>query len=338
MRRLLTYMLCVMAALAVSSCKKNELKLTGTLADGKGQTLRIIYRAADKEKSFLVDNPMPLDASGSFSLKVATRYPTVMWIHALHEGKLLMPVYAERGDELTVSGKYGEPWAWTVKGNKVMEQYCDWARANAKALQSGDESLTNAAVAAYVNKEPDSRTAAFLLFTRFAVSGHESEYKSLLAKLELDEDDLEEMVQACMAPGHVTAPGNPELGNLRLATPSDSLTGIDLSKAKTTLLYFWRESPDKETRALIDDVNSDTVRQGVSVYMDTDTVRWHQVLRSDSVMGTTLALWSLGGETNPAVRHLAIPSTPYLIVAGANGKVTYRGSDTQKARNAVFGK
>lgn len=324
--------------LVASGCRKNELTLSGTLSDGNGQTLRIIYRAADKEKSFLVDNPIPLEGSGSFSLKVATRYPTVLWVYSMRDGDLLMAIYAERGDELSLSGKYTEPWAWEVKGNKVMEQYGEWARANAKALKSGDAGQINAAVAAYVKEEPDSRTAAFLLFTRFTVAGHEAEYKSLVSKLDLDEDDLKEMREACLAPEQINVPAAGEFGKLRLPDTADSLISVSPAGSKATLLYFWRETPTAEIRSLIEDVNADTLRRAVSVYLDTDTVRWHQLLRTDTVLGETTALWALGGEINQAVKPLGVTGTPTLMVVDGRGKVLYRGAEADKARASVYPK
>lgn len=338
MRRALTYMLCAVLLLTATSCLKNELTLTGSLTEGKGQTLRILYRAADKEKSFLVDNPVPLDASGRFTLKAATRYPTVLWIYSMQQGELLMPVYAERGDELTLSGKYTEPWGWKVEGNKVMEQYGEWSGANAKALKSGDESQINAAVAAYVKKEPDTRTAAFILFTRFNVPGHEDEYRSLVTKLELDDDELQEMKQACLAPEAAPRGGNADFGTLRLPSPTDTLTSVSPAGRRSTLVCFWRDTPQAEMQALLREVGKDTLRQVVSVYMDTDTVRWHRALREDSVLGGSTALWALGGEVNPSVRPLGVAGTPWLMVVDAKGKILYGGADPKEARKKVYPK
>lgn len=327
----LNSILAAILVLLMGSCGKNEVTLQGSLSGSEGKTLIVAHRAADKAGSFLIENSVPF-SSGAFTYKAITRYPTVMWIMSAADGKLLMPIYGERGDELTISGKYSEPWAWKVEGNEVMRLYCKWAKANINALMSDDPAKINAAVAECVMKIPDNRAAAFILFTRFHIAGYEKQYKALQAALKLDKDALKEMQQACMLP---PAPAEPKMrapDKLDLYSTTDSLVTVKLKGKIPTLLYFWREAPDEQTRTLLKKaLDRDTLLQTVAVYMNNDTVAWHRLLRNDSISDKAVHLHALGGEINPAVRPLAVPGTPYFIVTSKTGAILYQGTDASAA-------
>lgn len=331
MTRLLKYLLvCSLLLTFVAGCTKNELTLAGTLSGGAGKNMLVLYRASDKEKDFMVENPVVLDSEGSFTLKVLTRYPTVMWIFATNSGELLMPVYGERGDELRLTGKYNEPWAWKVEGNDVMEEYCAWAAANINAVKSDNPAKLNAAVAAFVKEHPDSRTAAFILFTCFQTSGHEGEYKRLCGTLELDEDEMKQMRMACMAPDYIVEPATTLDEVLRLPDEKDSLVNINL-KGRTTLLYMWRDNPDEPVRDLLRKALSDTTRQAIGIFLDSDTMRWHQSLRADTLLSRCTNLWAPGAEMNPALRKLRLSQIPCFLILNGKGEVTWRGMDAGEA-------
>lgn len=331
MKPLSAYIYIVLLCSLVVSCTKNELAVSGVLSEAAGQSLDIVYRASDKEKSFLVEETVPLDASGKFSLKALTRYPTVLWILSANQGTLLMPVYAERGEELTIEGKYSEPRKWKVEGNKVMEQYCQWAQQNINALMSDSPSKLNEAIAAYVKKNPDSLTAAFILLTHYNIAGHEDEFNTLSASLKIDDEELSQMRRACMAPD-IKSPAAADIpASLSLTSLKDSLTDIPLKGKGSTLLYFWREAPEKEYRELLGKSIARTGGAAVCVFMDIDTIRWHQMLHSDTILNAATNVWAPGGEVNRALRPLHVPTSPYIIVTDDNGKVTYRGQDTEAA-------
>lgn len=333
MRGNITYLvLCLLAVLA-AGCRKNEFTLEGSLAGGKGKSLLVVYRASDKEKDFMVENPVILEGEGAFMLKVETRYPTVLWVFATNSGELLMPIYGERGDELKVGGKYNEPWAWRVQGNDVMEEYCDWAAKNINAIMSHDAAKLNAAIASYVKGHKDSRTAAFMLFTLFQTAGHGAEYQQLTATLELDDDEMKEMKVACMAPEHIKAPGEFKGESLRLTGLQDTLVDVNLRGAASgTLLYLWREMLGDDTRRLLRKALGDTCLQTVAVFMDTDTVRWHQMLETDSLLRRSTNLWAPGGEMHPALRELRVDGTPYFILLNPQGGISYRGNNAGRAQ------
>lgn len=328
------YIIYLLLLLCVSSCTKNELSFSGKFSDAPTQPLRVIYRAASGTGAFLVDNPVPL-AQGEFTMKVATRYPTVIWVIA-SDGTTLMPIYAEKGDELVLSGKYSEPYAWRVEGNDVMERYTVWAKENVATLKSGEPERVNAAIAREVKANPGSRASAFILFTRFARVGNEKEFNDLKKLLTLDEDDIKEMESAALLPPVTgVATGSAKFAGLTLPTPKDSLCHLKPSANTKTLLYFWRDSfgnTHSGMQKLMKELSKDSTVRMANIYMDTDTAAWHRQLSADTTLRTSCPLWALGAEANASVATLGVPSVPFIIVADGKGVQLYRGTDPDKAR------
>ncbi|MCM1320379.1 MAG: DUF4369 domain-containing protein [Muribaculaceae bacterium] len=327
---LLAKYILILLPVLLAGCVKNEFTLEGTLTDAEGQTLTLIHRASSKKQDFMVEQTLPVEFNGHFSVKLSTNYPTVIWVLSTFDGNLLMPIYAERGDELKVTGKFKEPQRWKVEGNEVMEQYSEWAAANINALMSDNPSILNDAIAKYVKEHPDSRTAAFLLFTRYNVPGHLSEYQNLVKALTLDEDDLKEMENACMDPQLPIVNGATIPAKLTLTAMNDSLKDVNLKGEGTTLLYFWRETPSPEVREVLKKGG-----RSVSIFMDADTLRWHQLLRTDSLLNKTIKLWAPGGEVTPEVQSLNVTGTPYFIIIDNTGHPIYTGTDPKSVASKL---
>ena len=348
--------------LLLSSCGKNELHIAVNFPDAENRTLRIVYRAANSEGGFLVDQQLPF-AQGAMDMRVATRYPTVVWILST-SGQVLMPVYAEKGDNLTLTGKYADPASWVISGNKVMDAYAAWAKQEANTLKADNPEAVNAAVAKYVKAHPEDPAAAFILFTRYRRTGHEKEFQGLRASLKIDEDDLQQMEDACILTAPNPAPS--PLKQLTLPDERDSLVTLKTSGHAATLLYFWRDTYGKthsDAKALFKDLYKATASheakadtstaknappfsgvkprksapalQLVNVYMDLDTMTWRRTLKSDTILGQTVALRAVGAEATPALAPLNIPSVPYFVVLSTDGKPLYAGPSPAEARKAL---
>lgn len=327
--RHLHLLIITLATLMLGACTKNDFTVKARFTGSKNNSVLIAYRASDKARSFVVDRNIDLLEEG-FTLKGITRYPTVVWIFCPFDGKLLMPVYAERGDELSITGDWQEPQKWKCSGNEVMEEYSAWSAANFKALKSNEPAAINKAVATFVKEHPDRKAAAFILFTRYVSSGHEAEFMALTRQLDLDEDDLKEMKAACMLPSY-TPPASPrQLPAIKLPDLSDSV--VSLPSGKRLLLHFWRQEPAEEMKSLLRRAAADTTVTVVGIFMDTDTARCCDILRTDSTMRADLNLRAIGGEVNPVLKPLGITLTPSLILTDRQGKILYKGSDPKSVK------
>lgn len=319
---------------AMSSCIKNEFTLTGKF-DGAGTLpLHIVYRAANSERAFVVDENVPL-MEGSFTMRCPTRYPTIVYLlDPTH--RQMYAIYAEKGDKLNITGLWGDPYTWQVSGNEVMEQYCAWAKTHQDILHSTQPEKINAAVAAYIHENPGTRTSLFMLVTMYRRDADEADFRRLLATFK-DKDEVEEMLAAA-AQEEPEKPATRPVRTLRLTGANDSTMTLTPGAARLTLLYFWREGfgPDHEAVVqLLKDVRGKRDVRTATIFMDTDTIRWRQLLKGPMSSDSITALWATGGEVDPRLDGLEINSTPRLLLLDKNGKTIYNGTDAAAVRKLI---
>lgn len=334
--RYFSFIISLICLLCLTSCLKNEFTLNVSLQEAADSNLTIIYRGASDKQNFVADQTIPL-SHGALQLKGATNHPTVIWILSpAHEE--LFTIYAERGDELQVTGKLSDPLLWQVKGNKVMEEYCKWVRANETVLRGRDAVKINKVVAKYVKENPDQALAPFLLLSRFTQPGHEKEFDTLWGLLK-DEKEAAGMREAFMplpSPAEEKGAVLP-LMPVSLPAQGDTMLTVNPSAAKATVIYFWQDisSPlHKQTVTLLHDADSIYSLQTADIFMGGDSVQW-SATRDTHNKFSPRSMWALGAETNVALRRLNIPSTPYIIIADKKGKQLYRGADPEAARKVI---
>lgn len=338
MRAVCTALLAIFAA-GLGGCAKNEFTLEGDLEGAGTQPLHIAYRAANSERAFVTDLTVPL-MEGRFSLTCATRYPTVVWLFSpMHS--LMYAVYAEKGDHISIKGRWTDPYTWQVSGNEVMEEYCAWAKANPAALHSTQPAVVNTAVARYVKAHPDTRTALFMLLTLYCRAEDEAGFRSLLATFK-DKEMRAEMLAACAEPEPAPLDAKKPVSAFTLTNEKDTAQTLNPASARRTVLYFWREGfgpQHEQAMRLLREARRQGGVQAAHIYLDPDTVRWHQMLRSARSAGqlpdSVAALWAVGGESDPRLASLQLRSAPAIIVTDAKGRVLYRGTDVAAARTTV---
>lgn len=331
MKHLVKYLIFTIIPLLVCSCLKNELSIEGTLSDGQGKSLIVVYRAISKKQDFIVDQTIFIENNDRLSFKVATADPTVIWLLSGTSGELLMPIFAERGDDLKISGKYSDQIRWKVTGNKVMEQYCEWREANVNNIMSSDTGNLNSAISKYVKQNPESKTAAFILFTSFYVPGHEAEFLQLVKSLKLDEDDLSEMKKACLTPDIKTPDTKKIPAKLTLVNMNDSTVNIPLKGKEVNLLYFWTEPPSAEAKELIKSVAERENAQATTILVNPDTMMWRSSQADLDILDKNEKLWAKQGFADPQLKPLNISALPYYLLLDKSGKVLYSGPDLHNA-------
>lgn len=322
--------------LLLTSCLSNDFTVSASLEGGGVSNIYIAYRASSDKQAFVAEQTVPL-ADGAFTLKGSTRYPAVMWIFSAAHAEMYA-LYVERGDEISITGKFSDPLLWQVKGNPLMEEYCSWVRANEGVLRSGNPASVNAAVARYVKGNPDNPLSAFLLMSRYTRPGHENEFDSLWASLE-QTDETKHIREAFMSAAPDAQARDAQLPLLSLSLPSaaDSTVTLNPGKARATVLYLWHEATGKlhhDATSLISETDSMADVQGADIYMGADTTQWQMVLKTITYPAAH-SLWALGGAANPALRRLNITVAPIIIVTDRKGNQKYRGTDPAKAREAI---
>lgn len=320
--------------LSLVSCGKNELNVVASLKDGGNRDVMLVYTAWSNKQDELRKEKVPL-RNGAFTRTLFTKHATLVWIIA-HDGKLLHAVYAEKGDEISISGNYSKPLEWKITGNEVSERYSDWLIANAKIAASGNPTIVNKAVEKYVKAHPDDVASALLLLTVYYRSADRVQYDKLWASLDIDDDEKERLMHIALAEMETVGAdvSKTVVSPLTLRCRADSLVVVNPSRARATMLYFWRRT-DGPHKGILKELSSQPADiQIADIYLDPDTVQWRYLTERDT-FDRRLPLWAFGGEMNLSLSKLAVPSDPYIIVTDRKGKQLYRGESVADAVKAA---
>lgn len=328
------FLLLAVGLIGLSSCVKNEVKVSIELPKDVTDAYRLIYYASDSKKGWYTETVIPVQA-GKGEVICYTRNPTIVFV--MHSGNVPEAAfYAERGEKVKITGASGDPYNWKIGGNKINEGWSEWRLKNIDALMQRDSKKIDAAVAEFVGKNPDSPLSAIFLLIYYDRRNNESEFRKLWSKLKGDALNPEWIQLA----GRSDLPGGmPEerekVSEIILHTAGTGADTIKFGK-KPVLLYFWRlDDVDRDEaitaiRSLRKEV-PDSAKNIISdISFEMDSIYWRNSLSRDSLQGVVRG-WLPTGETDSVVNRLGVVRSPYVLVYDSKGREVYRGEDVSKA-------
>lgn len=319
--------------LSLGSCRKARFQVEAELHDCPATALRAVYYCSDKEKGWYNEAVLTL-ADGRGSLVCATSLPTLLYLSdtgSAHRDPLV--VYARRGDDITLAGSGADMQAWEVGGNDVNEEWSRWRRDNLAALAAADPARRNAAVAAYVRRNPGRLLSALLLLTTFDSQADPSLSARLWNSLDPDIRD-DKTIALGATPGRLTphAAATAPLPAFTLRVRGDSLVSRKAAGHTSTLLWFW-SAGDPSRQAVRDTLRALAARhkglQLVDVSFDADSLRWLDAMRRDSL--DALHAWAPAGIASPTAETFGVRRTPAFVVLDNKGARLYHGYDAARA-------
>lgn len=363
--------LALMMALLMG-CTKNEFTVEFDLPADTFANYRLTYYAADRNTDgFWVQTAIPLDR-GKFSLKGATRQPTILWLS--DGGGRTIPIPVRRGETIRITGTEANPLTWTIDGDKLAKQWSEFRRqaweTSAKDSRKphgnptshgpeysgnleSDNTGTSAEaerIAAFVRKNPSEPLSALLLATEYPRKEKPSEFLKLWNSLDDKAERREALRMAAsvdfdgsafrMRPdGSLEATGAKTPRTLRLKTRGRPTAELRLGGSKRTLLAFENRS-ESTHRQTVDTLRSlrrlhpDSASHPLAlVSFDSDSISWNFNLDRDTLPGV-LRAWMPLGPADRGAMALGVVSTPHYIVLGPKGKTLYRGPDLDRAAKA----
>ncbi len=335
----------------LSGCLKNEFKIVISLPGDVNSTYRVSYYGSSKKEGLAVEAAIAV-AGGKGEMKGFTRNPTVV---SLYSGPSALPacvIYAERGDEIKLTGKDSDPLGWEVKGNKIDSKLTEWRLANRKILESavsqsaGDTESSrralNAAIGKFVEENKESVASLILLGIYYDASidaGGFKKYLGMLDKSGVLEDYPELIVRQDMLTMTeiVDAADGKKFNDLVVKSQWRNIDTLRLRTGKKPMLiYFWQRM-DPTRDADIDSLRSVIKWRGDSASMpvadiclDTDSTGWVNAMRNDSLKNI-LRAWAPRGIADPDLMEIGVAGSPWWIVTGADGKLVYAGGDGKTA-------
>ena len=336
--RLLPLLLCLL----LCGCYKNEFKIRFEVAQSVNNPCKIIYYASSSKQGMVRETAAEINAGKGLTV-LPTRYPTIVYLFSQSQKEPALAFYAERGDEIVVTGDSPNVADWEVSGNKLTDEWSRWRTANRKVLAEGKKEKINKAVAEYVEKHTDSKLSLVLLCMYYSRRDDQEGFSRLYGKLKEGAFDDKDLLSALSAADLLEGPGSGwYVGKGGISSPkSIILRGQDgyadtlaLNDSTATLILFTGKEGMKP--GIKDSIQS-LLRGGkgkiADIYTEPDTISWRRHISNDSIASLRRLMLPLGLADSTAIA-LGVVRVPYYLTVAPDGHLLYRGDEFAKAAGA----
>lgn len=326
------------AILLMCGCAKRDFRIEFSLPEDVSANYTITYYASGRNGGFTVEN-VAVVTSGKGTIVCPAARPTIVFLSA--SGGLELPIYAERGQTIHISGPDRNPWSWTIGGNDLNTALSEWISANEPVLIGGNRTTLNDSIAAFVYRNPDSPISPLLLLTMFSRRNDESTFRRLWNNVAQNPQTAK--ISALVGRADIPGGNAPTPGKLITAAFRSLHNGVDTirpANAKATLLFFWEDNRSDKRNAAIDSIRAlskefpDSASRIIAdIAFDADSISWKSPLAKDS-LSKVARFWVPAGIADSRIIALRVERTPFFIVFSPDGNQKYRGSDPAEALSA----
>lgn len=345
-------LICMAIICTLSGCTKSQFKIRFEFPKTYQGNYLLTYYAWDSKKGFWVEATAAVQ-EGKAEIDAFTSRPTLVYISEASSPSNCIAVYAEKGDEIVLSGDNPDMLTWSVKGNKLSERWSAWRNANAAALREGrsmaddSEGRKEKAVAEFVKANPGDKLSAYILLTEYNRQSDPEGFLKLWNSLDdkaktskvteiAGSADLIGMAFQIDSKGNLAMVKEKKLSPLVVRSKSNGLDTLRFSKSGGSFLYFYTNNSENR-RANVDSVKAlvkqypDSAKRIIAdISFEADSIAWTSHLRSDSVVKAVRAWMPRGVADRDAIR-MGVSRTPWFIVTDKTGTQIYAGSDISKA-------
>lgn len=339
--RMLAVWGCLMA-LMLGSCVKNEFKVDFEFPKDHIGNYLMTYYAWDSRGGRWIEHTASIQ-EGMASADCITRLPTLIYVSDASQPGNSMIIYAERGDQIKVTGEGKDMGAWSVTGNKLSERWSEWRK---KAYQKKDDRKAfEKCIEEYVKDNPKDEMSAILLLTEWNRRENPEGFVRLWNTVAKGARG-QQLIEMCGATDLLgvqfttTADGNLEYAKdakIKSLTLRSRDNGTDTLKFnKASILYFYTENNSSRheavdsLKALAKAYSDSSKRVVADIYMDSDSMTWVNAIRRDSLKGVVRA-WQPRGIAEGDMVKMGVTRLPWFIVKDKTAKEIYAGDDLKKA-------
>ncbi len=337
----------VMVSVCLTGCIKNEFKVKFEVGADVNRTYTLLYYASDRSKGWVVENVVNLQ-KGAGEVLGKTVNPCLVYLFESGSRTPQAIFYVERGDNISITGKGGDPTGWTVNGNKLTDKLTEWRLANRSIIEAARRSgvdgtrKLNATVARYVGENMESPVSTLLMLLYFDRRADEALFRKTWSILKWDATESKWVELVSRSDMLSDVPKEDKMpGRIVLNTIATGCDTIHPGRVPT-ILYFTKGNVQSY------DIDIDTLRRLTREFADSSrrviadisfepdsSARWFAA-RWDSVKNAVRG-WMPLGVSDPQARAMGVERVPYVIVVERGGKVIYRGDDMSDAAEKFRG-
>lgn len=328
------------AVVMVAACVRNEFSVEFSLPESVSRTYTVIYYAASSGRGRIIESVINVE-KGHARYQGVMRDPCLASLMVSGAATPQVFFYLERGDKISVTGSDGDPVTWKITGNRITDALTDWRLSSLKEIREaskvgGNPSALNRRVSEYVKSHPDDPVSTLLLLCYYDRGADESGFRSAWAMLR--DNALKSKWLELVSRNDMLSDVTPLPDRLNPIVLKSLATGCDtiVPGRVPAIIYFARNtSPRRDEsvsglRELLREYKDSSRRVVASVSFEPDSSAFVYQSRDDSLTGAVKA-WMPLGVSDRQARELQVSKIPFFLVIGANGKVRYSGSDTDRA-------
>ena len=319
----------------VAGCIKNQMSISFDLPAEVNTPCRILYYASGKNVGMIRETVAEI-TQGKGEITLPQQYPGLIYFFSPSRQDPSAIAYAQRGDKLKITGENGNIDEWDITGNKITEEISEWRRKNFELLRGNNVTDINKAVSRYVEANPDSKSAAIILYVYYRRRDAEKEFYKLqlkLGKSVLDDSRLMSALQE--ADLFTSLPDSYSYPKEIVLAGSDGFADtLTLSKSKKSTLLIFNVSDNDSGIIPMDSIKSLLKRNQnvgmVELFANPDSMVWQRHLKQDTI-GELKRLWLPLGVSDSLAIDMGIKRMPYYVLLSPEGKELYRGDDWKEA-------
>lgn len=336
----------------LTGCMKNEFSIRFEFPKDYLGNYIVDYYAWNSKKGSWVEAVAPLQ-NGVADVKCGTNLPTLVYIRDASSSANSIVLFAERGDEIVISGDKSDMNTWTVKGNKLSQRWSEWRIKNADTLSKSRDKFTKEkekAISDFVGGNKDDKLSTLILLTEWNRRENPDGFLRLWNQISGDAkpQQLLEMTGCADLLGvefEVDAKGNLKRTKARkqkqmiVRSSGNGVDTLRFGKVKTSMLFFYGDNDSKREEAI------DSIKVLIKAYPDSakriiadiclrpDSMSWVNAIRRDSVK-TVVRAWAPQGIADQNMINLGVARYPWFMIIRKDGSDAYSGSDLKDAMAA----
>lgn len=275
--------------------------------------------------------------AGKGNYRIPARNPVLVYLFS-PSGKIPSAIfYASKGDKITVSGETTDIAKWDITGNETTDQLTRWRLDNqgAAGMREGDK--LDDSIAKFVDKNPDSRAAAILLYVYFNRRDKEAQFLKLQSKLGKTVIDDKDLMRALSASDLITGlPDRNTVPSVIIKTGESGYADtLRLAKEKKTALLIFRDGSSTPETAIAADSIKSLIKNNkgkivAEFFVESDSLSWRRHLRGDTIEGLK-RFWLPVGLADSTAIAMRITRLPFFLVVDSASRQIYRGQDWKEA-------
>ena len=336
--------LVALAGIFLTSCGSDgSFRINGEIEGYGTGNLRVVYMYKGT-----LQNVTATAIDGKFSMSGRATEPVLARLYT-GNGRFVGALIADEGETIDARFNLTQPSAVSYDGNKDSERLATFLHDNAEALDNGNHTALNRAIAEYVRANSGQYTSGALMAAYFHAPGHEAEAMELITLLSDDVNaatSLRGLADMLLPLTHPADSSN--VARFQVFLTSDSALTINPAKAPLSLIMITKADTRRSdsvtaTIGRLAPIAKGGKLQVIDISADADTAAGRTSLRdmqkADSTNYVKQQFVKRGWAPSPysiyGFEQVPVAAIPWFVVADSAGRVLYLGSALSKAADAA---